>query len=372
MSQFPSTIQVCLLFDRANPVDLEALVARFQGEELPVSYKLVFDTKPGVFYRLFGQNEVMATLEYIDRPTNPAHFNAALTAPFVTAATPDARERIAAHTGYVLVNVHHGALPPQGEIGDLLRKLDIKAGADLGSFKQRLRIAARLGALVCEMGRPSLVHWTPTDHLLREDAFRLFAAEPIPSLLHFQPLPFGASEDAQGRTLAGIDVFGATHFLARDIRVAPSFIPWVATLDPIIAFLRLATVENGYVVPDGDTFSPADGSFTFRARHLRAGPRFDGTQGPIIELEPLDYPEHGFRSADFIAPTHSFDDRAVPPVVSARLGQTGASVVADWRKTRRMAEAAGSQLRIKYDPEKIAPARPSALRRLLKVVTGGR
>ena len=278
MSQFPSSLQVCLLFDRTDPVDLEALVARFQAEEQPIAYNRVFDTRPGVFYRLFGQNNVMATLEYIDRPTNPALFNAALTAPFVTAATPDARERIAAHKSYVIINTHHGALPPQGEIGGILRRMNISVGADLGSFKQRLRIAARLGALVCEMGRPSLVHWTPTDHLLREDAFRVFASEPIPSLLHFQPLPFGAGEDKQGRALAGVDVFGAAHFLDRDIRVAPSYIPWGETLDPIIAFLRLATVDNGYIVPDGDTFSPADGGFTFRARQLRSGPRFDGSR----------------------------------------------------------------------------------------------
>ena len=78
-------------------------------------------------------------------------------------------------------------------------------------------------------------------------------------------------------------------------------------------------------------------------------------QGSIIVLEPLDFPEHGFHTANFIPPTHSFDERAVPPVVSARLGQTGVSVVAEWRKARRMAEAAGGELRIKFNPEKSVP-----------------
>ncbi len=372
MSPFPNFLQVCLLFDRAHPFDLEGLASRFQAEERPTSYNRVFDTKPGVFYRLFGDNKVMATLEYIDGRADVSKFAIPLTAPLNLAGTPDARERIAAHKSIVLINVHHGALPPQGEIGALLRKLDVRVGGNLVAFKQRLRIAARLAALACEMGRPSLVHWTPTDHLLREDAFRLLAAQPIPSLLHIQPLAFGAGEDAQGRALAGVNVFGAAHFLGRDIRVAPSFIPWIDTLDVVLAFLRLATHDSGYVIPDGDTFSPEDGGVTFRARHLRSGPRYDGTQGPIYELEPLDFPRHGFRAPDFIPPTHSFDPNAVPPVVSARLGQTSVSVVADWREKRRMAEGVGGELRVKYDPENIAPVARSALRRLLRVVSGGR
>jgi hypothetical protein len=373
MNQFPNFQQVCLLFDREAPLDLEALVARFLVEERPVSYNRVIDTKPGAFYRLFGQNQVMVTIEYVAQRVDVSKFEIPLTAPLHGPLGADLRARIAAHRTAVLVNVHHGSLPPQGEIGALLRQLNVQVGANLGAFKQRLRIAARLGALACEMGRPSLVHWTPTDHLLREDAFRTLAAAPIPSLLHIQPLAFGAGEDEQGSALAGVNIFGGAHFLGRDIRIAPSRIPWIETLDAALAFLKLATIENGYVIPDGDTFSPQDGSATFRVRHLREGPRYDGTQGPIYELQPLDFPAHGFRSPDFIPPRFSFDGGGPPPPeVKARLGQTGATVAQQWREKQRMAAAAGNELRVKYDPGQLRPVQPTVLRRLLRVVTGRR
>jgi hypothetical protein len=370
MHQFPNFVQVCLLFDRDAPLDLEALIARFLAEERPVDYSRVFDTKPGQFYRLYSQRQVMVTVEHVPQRADVAKFEIPLTVPLNAARADDLRQRIDAHRNMLLVNVNHGPLPPQGEVGALLRKLKAQAGADLASFKQRLRIAARLGALACELGRPTLVHWTPTDHLLPAGAFCELAAQPIPSLLHIQPLTFGVGEDSEGRALVGIRAFGAAHFLGREVVVAPSRIPWMATVDAALAFLKLATLDNGYVIPDADTFSPQDESATFRVRHLRSGERYGG-QEPIYELEPLDFPAHNFRSPDFIPPTHSFDAAAPPPrEVTARLGQTGAAVAREWREKQRMASDAGNELRVKYDPEQLRPAQPSALRRLLRVVTG--
>jgi hypothetical protein len=61
--------------------------------------------------------------------------------------------------------------------------------------------------------------------------------------------------------LAGLRTFGARHWLGREILIRPSVLPWAANLETIFAFLRLATMPGGYVIPDGDSFGPEDRSF---------------------------------------------------------------------------------------------------------------
>lgn len=100
MAQFPSRIQAALLFDVAHPLDMDALVREFLAAEegTGTHYKLVYDTKPGVFYRLFGTNHVMITVEHVDRQAQLPLFEAALSSPFTNMGTPDARERLARHS----------------------------------------------------------------------------------------------------------------------------------------------------------------------------------------------------------------------------------------------------------------------------------
>src|SRR5262249_4973252 len=80
MAQFPSRIQAALLFDAAQPLDMDSLVREFLAAEAATGtqYKLVYDTKPGVFYRLFGSNDVMITVEHVGRQAQLPLFEAAL------------------------------------------------------------------------------------------------------------------------------------------------------------------------------------------------------------------------------------------------------------------------------------------------------
>jgi hypothetical protein len=63
-------VQAALLFDRSNPVDLDALTESFvaAATKLGVRYNRV-ETRPGAFYRLFD-GDVMITMEYIGNPAN--------------------------------------------------------------------------------------------------------------------------------------------------------------------------------------------------------------------------------------------------------------------------------------------------------------
>src|SRR5262249_43344033 len=97
MAQFPSSIQAALLFDRAQPLDMDALVREFLAAEAETGthYDLVADTEPGVFYRIFGGNDVMITVEHVGRQAKLPLFEDALSSPFTNMGTPDARARLA-------------------------------------------------------------------------------------------------------------------------------------------------------------------------------------------------------------------------------------------------------------------------------------
>ena len=75
--QFPNEIQAALLFDR--PVEcLEAIVrdfARIEEARSGIRFNLP-EAKPGIFYRLFGGDELMVTIEYLAHPADPAVYAA--------------------------------------------------------------------------------------------------------------------------------------------------------------------------------------------------------------------------------------------------------------------------------------------------------
>ena len=372
MSQYPAFIQACLLFDSAAPYPLADLIKSFLGAEagLATSYNLVFDTKPGVFYRLFGTNGVMITVEFVPGQARAPLFETALSLPFTKVATPDARERISNHKSHVIVGVHHGAIPPEKDILAFTQKLGVALpGASLREFRLRLALCGRLAAMAHRLQSASLVHWTCTDHLMTGDAFSGIAEERGPGLLHVHPIPFQAGE-RDGAVWARVKVFGAEHFLGQEVHVAPSPAPWIDHFAPILAFLNNATAENGYVPPDGDTFAPEDESVCYRVRHIRAGASLGEIKGPCYVLELLHSAKRGLTSPDYIPPIRSFDDRALPAEVEGRLGQRKPSLVAEWRAQRQQAEAAGNTFRIKYDPDKLTPAPRSALRRPLRLLPG--
>ena len=351
-AQFPGSIQAALLFDAAQPLDLDALVREFVAAEegTGTHYKVVSDTKPGVFYRLFGSNHVMITVEHVDRQAKLSLFEAALSSPFTNMGTPDAQERLARHKSYVLVETHHGAIPPTTEALRLLEKLEVPMpGHSLAEFRLRMNLCGKLSTMAHRMGNATLVHWTPNDHLMRGDMFARLAAEPAPSLLHIHPILFDGGESADGRPQVEIRTIGARHFIGREIHIAATPVPWADVLDGIFAFVKVGCLERGYVVPDGDTFGMDNGACSYRVRHIEKGEKSGNFEGPLYRLDLLLSQEHDFKASDFFEPVRTFTDRNVPKDIMAHLGARAGAVVREWRAKRQMAEAAGNQFQVRTD-----------------------
>ena len=358
MALYPAFVQAAMLFDDDRPIDLAAVAETFvaRWRALGISFDLLVDSRPGEFYRLMGSNDLMVSVELLDHRADVSLFGPALGLPFNRQAVPDAAVRIDRHRRHVLVGVQHGVLPPSAELDALLAQLDMpKPGATLLQFRERLAVCADLVADVEAHAASSLVHWTVTDHLVTAEQIAAFSRNPAPNLLSVQPLLYDGGVDADGRQLTELATFGVAHFLGREIRVPASPLPWAAVFEAVLAFVRFSVQEKGYVVPDGDTFGPEDGSSRWRVEHVPAGAGSGAFTGPLYVLRPLSHRDLGWTAPGHVDKPRRFDDRSVPDDIRAGLGTGARDLVREWRTRREAAEAAGARLELLADA-----ARPSS------------
>lgn len=352
---FPNEIQAALLFDRR--VDcLEAAVRSFMRiEEARSGAKFnVPEAKPGVFYRLFGGGELMITLEYVDHPANPAVFEQALASAVTGLICPDIRQRLVTSRSHVLINVSHGVFGNDPQIHQLLSQLDFpREGHSLPQFRRRLEVCATIARLVCDDAPAQAIHWTQSNQLLPPEAFEAFAAAPVPSPLHVHPFLFGEA-GGSGEAKVGIRTFGMRHFIGREVLIEPNVLPWAANFETVLAFLRVATIDNGYVIPDGDTFGPEDGSLSYRVLHRTAA---EGDV-PLCELVPLLHREHGFVADDYVPRDRTIDDRVPPASLMPESEDARAELTAEWREKRAMAEGIGGRFEVRARGEGPIPPSP--------------
>jgi hypothetical protein len=356
---FPHEIQSALLFDA--PVDrLDAVMRGFVQIETArtgVGYNLV-EAKPGVFYRLFGGGEVMITLEYIAGPANAEVFSQPMESAITRICCPDMPERLQRHRAHILINVSHGALTSTPEIDKMLDQIGyVRPGTTLAQFLRRVEICTLLSRLAQDDGAASVVHWTQSNQLFPGEMFETLAAGPVPGPLHIHPYLYGGGQSARGEALAGIRTFGAGHFIDREIRIEPSPLPWIANYETILAFLRVATAPNGYIIPDGDSFGPEDQSQSYRVRHIAA----TDDDVSLYELEPLMYREYGFQSDGYVPREQVFDDRTAPAELMPKAASERAELIDEWQAKRALAEGIGGHFEVRArDPQPSAPP-PSGL-----------
>ena len=358
--QFPNEIQACLLFDQRVGVLEEVVRAFMRLEEARSGARFnVPEAKPGAFYRLFGGDELMVTLEYIDGPASVDVFQQTLASAITGIVCPDIRERLMKNRSHILINVQHGVIGNTPEIMRMLQQINYPMeGASLPQFQRRLEVTALLSRIVCDHAPAQAVHWTQSNQLVPGEAFDGFASLPAPGPLHVHPYLFGSAKNADGQAKLGIRTFGARHFIGREIVIEPHFLPWAANYETILAFLRIATTKNGYVIPDGDSFGPEDRSLSYRVLHREA----EGGDVPLYELVPLMHREHGFVADDYVPPERVFDDR-MPPADLMPEGQEAKQELAnEWREKRNLCEGLGGTFEVRArnpgGPNGTPPSRP--------------
>jgi hypothetical protein len=352
---YPNRLQAALLFDR--PVrELEDIVrdfARIEGMKSGANFNIP-ESNPGRFYRLFnGAEELMLTFEYLDGPANADAFRGALSSAFVGLATPDIRSRIARAQSHILLEVSHGVMAgveDDPKIAAMFAQLGMpKAGATQAQFHRRLAVLALMTRITSDHAMPSAVHWTQSDLLIGGEQCDSFAAIEPPSPLHIHPFLYGPPGESG---LVGIRTFGARHWLGREVIIKPSVLPWAANYETILAFLRVATMANGYVIPDGDTFGPEDRSLSYRVIHHDVGSDVgylerEPADVPMYELVPLKHVAHDYLAPEHVPDANAFDDRAFPAAIMPAEQDDKAALANEWAEKRKLAEGVGGRFEVR-------------------------
>ena len=372
---YPNRLQAALLFDRPI-LDLEAIVrdfTRIEGMRSGAQFN-VPEANPGLFYRLFGgAEELMITFEYLDRPAAAEAFRGALSSPFNGIATPDIRDRTIRSQTHILLEVSHGVMggvEDEPKIAEFLSQLGRpKEGATQAQFERRLAVLALMSRIVSEHAMPLAVHWTQSDILMGGEQFDGFAAgDGAPGPLHIHPFLFGPRPAEGEDALVGIRTFGARHWLGRELIVQPSILPWAANFETLFAFLKVATMPGGYIIPDGDTFGPEDRSLSYRVIHHDAGANIgyaepERAEVPFYELLPLKYLAHGFVAGEHVPDTNAFDDRAFPATIMPEDQDAKMALANEWAEKRKLAEGIGGRFEVRAkgeDGSALPPTPPPA------------
>ncbi len=351
--EYPNRLQTALVFDQRHDVLEEAVrdFARIEEMKSGTVFNIP-EANPGKFYRLFGGDEMMLTFEYIDGPANPEVFSAPLSSSITGILCPDIRQRLTRSQSHILLEVSHGVMggvENEPSIAAMFEELGMpKAGASRPQFERRLEVLSLMTRVVSDHTKPSVVHWTQSDQLFDGDTFETFVANSeAPGPLHIHPYLFGPQAGPNEEQKIGIRTFGARHWLGREILIEPSTLPWATNYETILAFLRICLAENGYVIPDEDTFGPEDRSLSYRVNWRDADPE-EGDQGvPFYELIPLKHVEHGFVSENFVPDENVIDDRCFPAELMPEDEQDKAELANEWAEKRAMAENAGCKFEVR-------------------------
>lgn len=367
---YPNRLQAALLFDR--PVDdLEAIMRDFiriekmrSGADFTTS-----EANPGRFYRLFNPaDELMLTFEYLEVPAVSQVFRGALSSPYTGIVTPDIRDRLSRVRSHILVEASHGVMGGVEEDPKIAAMFEAigrpRSGASQAQFEQRLSVLSLMSRIVTDHAMPLAVHWTQSDQLLGGEVFdKLASGSEAPGPLHIHPFLFGPTPAPGEDALAGFRTFGARHWLGREIIVQPNVLPWAANLETVFAFLRVATMPNGYVIPDGDTFGPEDRSLSYRVIHHDTGANIgyaepEAADMPMYELVPLKHVAHGFVAPDHVPDAGVFDDRAFPAGIMPDDQDAKMELANEWSEKRRLAEGIGGKFEVRKQVEGDAAPQP--------------
>lgn len=365
---YPNRLQAALLFERRVDCLDDAIrdFTRIEGMRTGASFQ-ISESEPGRFYRLFdATEELMLTCERIDRPANPESFRAALASPYTGIVTPDIRDRLARTDSHILIEVSHGALagvednPKLAELFSAIGRPP--SGASQTEFERRLRVLTLMTRIVIDHAMPLAVHWTQSDTLLNGDLFdRIAAGDEVPGPLHIHPILFGPRPAPGDEALAGIRTFGVRHWLGREVIVQPNVLPWATNLETVFAFLRVATMPGGYIIPDGDTFGPEDRSLSYRVLHHDTGTQVGENPAvdvPVYELVPLKHLGHGYVAPDHVPDANVFDDRAFPPGIMPDDQEARMALANEWGEKRKLAEGIGGRFEVRVADENDAAPPP--------------
>ena len=351
--KYTNKLQAAILFEGGRPIcpplHLKAFMEDMAARDIP----LRMPQENQAFALMIGPGDLYISVAYNNGPAQEAVFANTLRSAFTKRLMPDAAERVRRHTSHVLVEIWHGALggvSDDEKIGNMLGELGMRPGHSLGEFNFRVHVLGEVIRHILQVQPASAVHWTQSNMLLAGDKIEAFLGQEHPSLLTVHPiLVAGPPVEGFDELPVAVMTLGARDYIGREIYIPPVPVPWLDLYESAMAFLRLAIMPNGYVIPDGNTFGPESGEFSYRVRHCEGAesPVPDG--GPCYELTLLFSKKHGYT-----APGYQRGDVIEGGVEEAATmldpdAEGSQECIADWVENEHKATAAGGSFKI-YKP----------------------
>jgi len=347
--KFTNNLQAAILYEGGGEIHPSIHLNAFRMAMLAKQIPLNIVQERRDFVMMMGPGDLQILVTYYDHPANPAPFEGTLGSAITGILMSDARERVRRHTTHVLVEIHHGVLggvldDPQfaGFLGQLGMK---RPGASLGEFKMRVEILGEVCRHLLKVQPASAVHWTQSNMLVAGEKFVPFLDQLHPGMLTVHPKLFGAEPMPGFKELpAGLLTLGAADYLGREIYVAPVPIPWVDLYQATLAFMSVALLPKGYVVPDDETFGPEGGDSSYLVRHLAASAHPMGMNEPTYALTLRFSRQNGYTTMEHETRTHIPGGirEVARELAPDRVGQR--EFIADWEKRQQMVKAAGNRL----------------------------
>lgn len=179
----------------------------------------------------------------------------ALASPFAKARIPDYDRLFSAHTGYVTLDVGHGA-GPDDAIKDKL------------PLVLRLRVLkAALDALIATTP-VTLVHWVQSDMICAPFELEMWKDSDLPFSLVMHPLPLPARPDIDGAARLGMIAGCSEHLLGKTLHLDPMQRDQATGLRQLVSILN-EHHEGRIHLNHGDSLELTDGT-VLHVRHENA------------------------------------------------------------------------------------------------------
>ncbi len=349
--KYTNNLQAAILFDGAANICPGMHLNNFRMEMLQLEIPLNIVQESETFALMIGPNDLQITVTYNDHPANHAVFANTLKSGLTNLMMKDASDRVQRHSSHVLIEIQHGVLggmTDNPEISSFFKEVGLpQPGHTLPAFNLRIDVLAAAIRHIIKAHPASAVHWTQSNMLVAGEKIEKLLADDRPGLLTVHPIIFGTKAMPGFKELpVGIATLGAADYIGREIQVLPAPIPWIDLYQTIMAFIRLALMPNGYIIPDNDTFAPEDADFSYRVNHLseKDSPLPDGS--PCYQLTLLYSKSHNYTSPDF----HQRD------LIPGGIAQAADMIkphddatrdqISDWQESEKLAQNAGGQFQV--------------------------
>ena len=349
--KFRNNLQAAILYDGHADVFRSTDLNKFRMAMLQKGIPFQVSHESPGFVLMTGPDELQLSWTYHAKPADHAVFRTVLASPTTRMHLPDADDRVQRHGSHVLIEIQQGVLGSVQDIPKFATFFDEiefpRPGHNLAGFNHRVDILADACMFLNQEKPASAVHWTQSNTLIAGEHLEDYLSQPRPGFLTIHPFIMGG-DAMPGHKEIPIEIYtiGAVDYIGREIHTDLAPVPWLDLYSSITAFVEMATMPDGYIIPDGDTWGVDDDEFCWRVTHPDGKKQSTINGEPFFNLKLLYHRSHGYTAPDFTGRKLIKGGIAEASALLQGPEQAVREEIDDWKKTEDMARKAGGGFEI--------------------------